>query len=62
MSPLLHPTLMDENVTVRKKSLARSLTYSPQREDVLENEQIIGALDGMEILDSKDAEAMECDA
>ncbi|KAF3588397.1 hypothetical protein F2Q69_00028354 [Brassica cretica] len=46
----------------RKKSLARSLTYSPQREDVLENEQITGALDGMEILDSKDAEAMECDA
>ncbi|KAF3610587.1 hypothetical protein DY000_02047400 [Brassica cretica] len=47
---------------IRNKSLARSLTYSPQREDVLENEQIIGAFDGMEILDSKDAEAMECDA
>lgn len=53
---------MDENVTIRNKSLARSLTYSPQpSENALENEQIIGALNGMELIESIEDEAMECD-
>ncbi|KAF3605545.1 hypothetical protein DY000_02049309 [Brassica cretica] len=62
VSPLLHPPLMEENVTVRNKSLALSLTYSPQApKDELENAQIIGALNGMELLESNDDKAMECD-
>ncbi|KAF2545826.1 hypothetical protein F2Q70_00021239 [Brassica cretica] len=60
VSPLLHPPLMEENVTVRNKSLA--LSYSPQApKDELENAQIIGALNGMELLESNDDKAMECD-
>ncbi|KAJ4873426.1 Uncharacterized protein Rs2_44904 [Raphanus sativus] len=62
VSPALRTTLMEENVTIRNISMARSLTYSPHAtENALENEQIIGDLNGMELLESNDEEAMDYD-
>lgn len=61
--PLLELPPMEENIMIRTKCLARSLTYSPQApEDGLESEQIIGALNGMELYENNDDGAMDCDA
>ncbi|KAF8104273.1 hypothetical protein N665_0175s0002 [Sinapis alba] len=52
----------NNNVTIRTKSLALFLTFSPQASaDALQNEKIIGALSDMELLDSNDGGMMECD-
>lgn len=61
VSPSFERPSMEENVTIRNKRLARSLTYSPPTtEDGLESEQIIDALSGME-LEHIDAGDMDCD-
>ncbi|KAG5375342.1 hypothetical protein IGI04_039938 [Brassica rapa subsp. trilocularis] len=51
----------EDNVTIRGKNVALSLTFSPQANGGAENDQIIGALKDMEILDTNDAGMMECD-
>ncbi|KAF8087296.1 hypothetical protein N665_0592s0008 [Sinapis alba] len=50
------------NVTIMTKSLALSLTFSPQASaDALHNEKIFGVLNDMELLDSNGGGIMECD-
>lgn len=63
VSPPFNLPSREQNVTIRTSSLARSLTYSPTQaqEDMLGNEQIIDALDGMELFDTVGDGAMECD-
>lgn len=53
----------EKNVTIRTTKLARSLTYSPTQvqDEMLGNEQIIDALDGMEFFDANGDGEMECD-
>ncbi|KAH0858743.1 hypothetical protein Bca4012_043917 [Brassica carinata] len=56
-----------DNVTIRAKCTPRSLTFSPSSLQVeangFENEQIIGALNDMELVDrNNDGSMMECEA
>lgn len=57
VSPALRQPTLDENVTIRNKSLTWSLSYSLP-DNALENEQIIGALNGMELMEPFEDEAM----
>ncbi|KAG2275869.1 hypothetical protein Bca52824_058424 [Brassica carinata] len=53
----------EENITFRGKNVALALTFSPQAASGgVENDQVIGALEDMEILDTTDAGMMDCDA
>ncbi|KAF3597749.1 hypothetical protein DY000_02022879 [Brassica cretica] len=53
---------MVDNVTVRDRSVALSLTFSPNVPAVeAENDQMIGALNDMELLDTSDGGMMDCD-
>lgn len=54
----------EANGTIRTESFARSLSLSfspPVAMNGLENEQIIGALNEMELIDSNDDGMMDCD-
>lgn len=55
---------IDDNVTVRNRGDAVALTFSPLREHELrsDDDQIIGALNDMELLDPQDGGLMEDDA
>ncbi|CAN7066063.1 unnamed protein product [Brassica rapa subsp. trilocularis] len=61
VTPSHQLTPQEDNVTIRGKNVALSLTFSPQANGGAENDQIIGALKDMEILDTNDAGMMECD-
>ncbi|KAF3590840.1 hypothetical protein DY000_02022881 [Brassica cretica] len=50
----------EENITFRGKNVAMSLTFSPQNGGA-ENDQVIGALEDMEILDTNDGGMMDFD-
>lgn len=52
----------DENVTIQGKDVALALTFSPQGPtSEVENDQVIGALEDMELLDSNEGAMMDCD-
>lgn len=64
VSPALSRPNMKDNVTVRIKSVARSLTYSPRHDtcmDSVEDNQVIGAVDDMEMEDTPDDNTMADD-
>ncbi|KAF8080166.1 hypothetical protein N665_0970s0002 [Sinapis alba] len=62
VTPSIQLPPMEDNVTIMTTSLARSLIFSPQASaDALENVQIIGAFNDMELLDSNDGGMIECD-
>lgn len=46
----------DDNVTFRGKNVSLSLTFSPVPISEVENDQVIGALEDMELLDTNDGE------
>ncbi|CAN7077262.1 unnamed protein product [Brassica oleracea var. botrytis] len=62
VTPSHDPPRMVDNVTVRDRSVALSLTFSPNVPAVeAENDQMIGALNDMELLDTGDGGMMDCD-
>lgn len=60
-SRLDHP--MEENVTVRQRGEPLPINFSPStdKEPMNTDEEIIGALDDMEILEQQDGEMMEAE-
>lgn len=62
VTPSHQQPTQDDNVTIQGKNVALALTFSPQWPSEVENDQVIGALEGMELLDSNDVGMMNCDA
>ncbi|KAF2607556.1 hypothetical protein F2Q68_00043191 [Brassica cretica] len=57
-------TYIEDNVTIRNRSVARSLTFSPSNQvpaDEIGNDQIIGTLNDMELLEQNDGGMMDYD-
>ncbi|KAH0868050.1 hypothetical protein HID58_075072 [Brassica napus] len=62
VTPSHDPLRMVDNVTIRDRSVVFSLTFSPNVPAVeAENDQMIGALNDMELLDTGDGGMMDCD-
>ena len=63
VTPSHDPPRMVDNDTVRDRSVALSLTFSPNVPAVeAENDQMIGGLNNMELLDTGNGGMMDCDA
>ncbi|KAF2535491.1 hypothetical protein F2Q68_00019880 [Brassica cretica] len=61
VTPSRQPPSMEDNVTFRC-NLNRSLTFSPQGSaNVIENDQMIGALNDMDLVEPFEGAMMECD-
>uniref|UniRef100_A0A0D3E5N7 pectinesterase n=1 Tax=Brassica oleracea var. oleracea TaxID=109376 RepID=A0A0D3E5N7_BRAOL len=61
VTPSRQPHSMEDNVTVRC-NLNHSLTFSPQGSaNVIENDQMIGALNDMDLVEPFEGAMMECD-
>ena len=66
VTPSRVTSAQDDNITIRAKCTPRSLTFSPSSLQVeangFENEQIIGALNDMKLVDqNNDGSMMECE-
>lgn len=64
VTPSRQITSIEDNVTIRNRSVARSLTFSPSNQvpaDEIGNDQIIGTLNDMELLEQNDGGMMDYD-